>query len=144
MQALMSPKSAWKCEFLLMNKKELQKILSAETIFDNGAEPKNGYNTVCACDMMSELLAVMNQTNNQNRGIILLTGLANPQVIRTSELVDIRMIVFLRDKKPAPETVELAKKCGITVMRTPYTMYKSCGILYEKSLKDVQLETDFD
>jgi len=124
-----------------MDKKELQTILSAETVFDSGAEPNNGYNTVCACDMMSELLAVMNQTNHHDRGIILLTGLANPQVIRTSELVDIRMIVFLRNKKPAQETVELARKCGITIMSTPHTMYKSCGVLYENNLRDIQWET---
>ena len=127
-----------------MNKKELQKTLSAETIFDSGVEPETGYDAVCACDMMSELLAVMNQSNHHNRGIILLTGLINPQVIRTSELVDIRLIVFLRHKKPAPETMELARKCGITIMSTPHTMYKSCGILYELGLNDVQLETDSD
>jgi len=131
-------------EILLMNKKELQKTLSAETIFDSGVEPETGYEAVCACDMMSELLAVMNQSNHHNRGIILLTGLINPQVIRTSELVDIRLIVFLRHKKPTPETVELARKCGITIMSTPYTMYKSCGILYELKLNDVQLETGSD
>jgi hypothetical protein len=127
-----------------MNKKELQKALSTETIFDSDVEPESGYDTVCACDMMSELLAIMNHSNHQNRGIILLTGLINPQVIRTSELVDIRMIVFLRGKKPASETVELARKCGITIMSTPHTMYKSCGILYEMKLNDVQLETDSD
>ncbi|MCL5807803.1 MAG: hypothetical protein M1418_04505 [Deltaproteobacteria bacterium] len=127
-----------------MNKKELQKTLSAETIFDNGAEPETGYNTVCACDMMSELLAVMNQTRRHNHGIILLTGLANPQVIRTSELVDIRLIVLLREKKPTAEMVELASKCGITIMSTPYTMYKSCGVLHERKLNDVQLETGAD
>ena len=124
-----------------MNKKELQKTLSAETIFDSGVEPETGYEAVCACDMMSELLAVMNQSNHHNRGIILLTGLINPQVIRTSELVDIRLIVFLRHKKPAPETVELARKCGITIMSTPHTMYKSCGILHEMKLNDVRLES---
>ena len=101
-------------------------------------------NTVCACDMMSELLAVMNQTRRHNHGIILLTGLANPQVIRTSELVDIRLIVLLRDKKPTAEMVELASKCGITIMSTPYTMYKSCGVLHERKLNDVQLETGAD
>ena len=127
-----------------MNKKELQETLSAETIFDSGVESETGYDTVCACDMMSELLAIMNHCNHRNRGIILLTCLTNPQVIRTSELVDIRLIVFLRDKKPAPETVELARKCGITIMSTPYTMYKSCGILYEMKLNDVLLETHSD
>jgi hypothetical protein len=107
-------------------------------------EPETGYDTVCACDMMSELLAIMNHSNQRNRGIVLLTCLANPQVIRTSELVDIRLIVFLRDKQPATETVELARKCGITIMSTPHTMYKSCGILYEMKLNDVLLETHSD
>jgi hypothetical protein len=127
-----------------MNKKELQKVLSAETIFDSDVEPETGFDTVCACDMMSELLAIMNHSNHRNRGIILLTGLVNPQVIRTSELVDIRLIVFLRGKTPVSETVDLARKCGITIMSTPHTMYKSCGILYEMKLNDVQLETDSD
>jgi hypothetical protein len=127
-----------------MTKKELQETLSAETIFDGATEPETGYDTVCACDMMSELLAIMNRTNQRNRGIILLTGLTNPQVIRTSELVDIRMIIFLRDKKPTLETVALARKCGITLMSTPHTMYKSCGILHEMKLNDVKLETNAD
>ncbi len=128
----------------LMNKKELQKTLAAQTILDGETEPETGYDTVCACDMMSELLAIMNRTNQSNRGTILLTGLANQQVIRTSEMVDIRLIVLLRDKKPAPETVDLAKKCGITIMSTPYTMYKSCGILHERKLNDVRLENSSD
>ena len=124
-----------------MNRQELTETLSAEVIFAGGPEPQNGYDTVCACDMMSELLAIMNQTSQNTKGIVLVTGLANPQVIRTSEMVDIRMIVFLRDKKPAPETVELARKCGITLMSTPHTMYKSCGLLHERKLKDVTLES---
>lgn len=123
-----------------MTKSQLQKKLSAATIYDGGAEPDTGYDTVCACDMMSELLAMMNHSCRRNRGIILLTGLANPQVIRTSELVDIRLIVFLRDKKPTPDTVELARKCGITIMSTPHTMYKCCGILHDMKLNDVQGE----
>jgi len=128
----------------VMTKNELQKRLSAETIYDCGSEPENGYDTVCACDMMSELLAIMNHSNGRNRGIVLLTGLANPQVIRTSELVDIRLIVFLRDKKPTPDTVELARRCGITIMSTPHTMYRSCGILHEMKLNDVPLEQASD
>jgi hypothetical protein len=127
-----------------MNRRDLQQTLAAETIYDCGHEPETGYDTVCACDMMSELLAIMNQTSQDHRGIVLLTGLANPQVVRTSELVDIRMIVFLRDKKPTPETVELARKCGITLLSSPLTMYKSCGILYDMNLGDIRLESGSD
>ena len=127
-----------------MTKNELKDMLSAEILFEGGPDPESGFDTVCACDMMSELLAIMNQTSQHNRGIILLTGLANPQVIRTSEMVDIRLIVFLRDKRPAPETLELARKCGITLMSTPHTMYKSCGILHENQLNDIRLEKIYD
>lgn len=123
-----------------MNKQELLEALSATEILDTGHEPESGFDKVCACDMMSELLAVMNQTHHDCQGVVLLTGLTNPQVIRTSEMVDIRLVVFLRGKKPAPDTVELAKKCGISILSTPHTMFKGCGILYGLNLKDIQAE----
>ena len=125
----------------MLNRNELQKTLSAEVILDGGAAPETCYDTVCACDMMSELLAMMNHTRQGRRGIVLLTGLSNPQVIRTAEMVDIHLIVFVRDRKPAPETLDLAGKCGITLLSTPHTMYKSCGVLYEMKLGDVELES---
>lgn len=122
-----------------MKKEQLCDLLSASVLHEGDAQPGERFDTVCACDMMSELLTMMNQTDQyRGGGVILITGLINPQVIRTSEMVDIRLIVFLRDKKPSEETLQLARKCGITLMVTPHTMFKCCGILYEQNLKDIQ------
>ncbi|MEI7673747.1 MAG: hypothetical protein WCK00_16705 [Deltaproteobacteria bacterium] len=121
-----------------MKREELGGLLSATVLLDSGYEPEGGYDTVCACDMMSELLASMNQTGQNSRGVLLLTNLTNPQVVRSSEMVDIRLVIFLRGKKPAPETIALARSCGISIMTTPHTMFSSCGILHAEKLQDVQ------
>jgi hypothetical protein len=121
-----------------MNRQELGGLLSAKVLFDAGNEPEGGYDTVCGCDMMSELLDSMNHKGRHSRGVVLLTNLSNPQVVRTSQLVDIKLVIFLRGKKPATETMALARSCGISLMTTPYTMFKSCGILYGEKLRDIQ------
>ena len=48
----------------------------------------------CACgsDMMSDVLAFSKDHS------VLLTGLCNPQVIRTAEMLDIVCLVFVRGK----------------------------------------------
>lgn len=121
-----------------MKRQELSELLSATVLLDSGHEPEGGYDTICACDMMSELLASINQTGQSSREVVLLTNLTNHQVVRSSEMVDIRLVIFLRGKKPAPETIALAKSCGISLLTTPHTMFKSCGILYAERLGDIQ------
>ena len=121
-----------------MKKQELIELLSATVLLDCGHETEDGYDAVCGCDMMSELLAIMNQNGQNSRGAVLLTNLTNPQVVRTSEMVDIKLVIFLRGKKPATETMKLARSCGISIMTTPHTMFSSCGILYAEKLRDIQ------
>ena len=80
------------------------------------------------CDMMSDVLAfVKNQA-------VLLTGLCNPQVVRTAEMMDMRCIVFVRGKTPPAEVITLAQEAGIVVMTTKERMYASCGKLYMNGL----------
>ncbi|MFA6449359.1 MAG: hypothetical protein WCX65_07830 [bacterium] len=120
-----------------MKKEEIGVALEAVTLTDCGSEPAGGYETVCSCDLMSDLLAIMNEAPCDSHATILLTGLTNPQVIRTCEMVDIRLIVFLRGRQPTNEMVELAGECGITIMCSPHTMFKGSGILHSLQMKDV-------
>ncbi|MDP4117784.1 MAG: hypothetical protein Q8873_01130 [Bacillota bacterium] len=84
--------------------------------------------TACGCDLMSDVLAfVKDQT-------LLLTGLINPQVIRTAEMMDIVAICFVRGKVPPREVIDLAVDRGITLITTNYPLYMACGMLYEKGL----------
>lgn len=84
--------------------------------------------TACGADMMSDVLAfVKNQA-------VLLTGLCNPQVIRTAEMMDIICIIFVRGKKPDENMIELAKERGIVLMETGHRMFSACGLLYSAGL----------
>ena len=85
--------------------------------------------TACGADMMSDVLAFSKDHS------ILLTGLCNPQVIRTAEMLDIVCLVFVRGKQPQPEMLQMAENLGITVLTTEHTMFDACGILYHAGLR---------
>lgn len=82
----------------------------------------------CGADLMSDVLAFTHE------GTLLMSGLTNPQVVRTAEMVDIKAIVFVRGKLPPPETVALAEEKGIALLASKYTMFETCGRLYEAGL----------
>ena len=65
---------------------------------------------------------------------VLLTGLVNPQVIRTAVMMDMVCIIFVRSKTPSDEMLELARESGIVVLSTDMTMYTACGKLYSNGL----------
>ena len=80
------------------------------------------------CDLMSDVLAfVKNQA-------LLLTGLVNPQVVRTAEMMDMKAIVFVRGKTPDEEVIELAKNKDIILLKTDERLYPACGKLYNAGL----------
>lgn len=110
-----------------MTLNEIKKILNAKVIVDSDAlnvDIKMG----CGCDLMSDVLAFIKSNS------LLLTGLTNPQVIRTAEMADIKAICFIRGKKPDNETVELAKSKNIPLLLTDLPLFEACGKLYKEGL----------
>ncbi len=85
--------------------------------------------TACGSDMMSDVLAYVKDQ------AVLLTGLNNPQVVRTADMMDMVCIVFVRGKRPSPEVVQLAAQRGIAVLATGHTMFSACGMLYAAGLR---------
>ena len=85
-------------------------------------------NAACGADLMSDALAF-----GENKGL-LLTGLNNPQCIRTAEMMDIHCVMLVRGKEPDSGLVDLANEKEIVVMKTDYSMYTACGLLYEAGL----------
>ena len=65
---------------------------------------------------------------------LLLTGITNPQVIRTAEISDIPAICFVRGKKPQTKTIKLASEKKIPLFTTVFSLYEACGRLYNKGL----------
>lgn len=99
------------------------KIFCGEEILDR--EVHNGF----GCDLMSDVLAYA-----ENEAV-LLTGLVNPQVIRTAEMMDIMCLVFVRGKEPTEAMIQLAEDRSIVLMSTDKGMFTSCGMLHEAGLK---------
>jgi predicted methyltransferase len=67
---------------------------------------------------------------------VLLTGLLNPQVVRTAEMMDIFCIVFVRGKQPTEAMIELARERSLALLTTDYPMFSACGILYSAGTPD--------
>ena len=82
----------------------------------------------CGADLMSDVLASIQPD------AILLTGLCNPQVVRTAQMADVRAIVLVRGKIPPQETIDLAIKENIPLFTSPYGMFELCGRLYQAGL----------
>jgi len=114
-----------------MKLKEVREILSAQVIVE-GVEDLELISG-CGADLMSDVLAFSKENT------VLLTGLTNPQVIRTAEMTDLSLIVFVRGKQPPVETIELAKDRGIPLMKTDKPLYQACGLLYSAGLRAEKL-----
>lgn len=80
-------------------------------------------------DLMSDVLS-----STQPEEALLLTGLCNPQVVRTALMADITAIVLVRGKLPPTETLQLAENEGIPLISTRYGMFEACGRLYQAGL----------
>ena len=82
----------------------------------------------CGADLMSDVLAFTHE------GTLLMSGLTNPQVVRTAEMAGIKAIVFVRGKIPPPETIALAEQKGIPLLASKFTMFETCGRIYKAGL----------
>lgn len=105
----------------------IMELLDAR-IISGDALPRDEIKSACGSDMMSDVLAFPKER------MVLLTGLTNTHVVRTCEMLDVLLIVFVRGKIPGNDVLEMAKELGIVVLATPYTLYEACGKLYMNGL----------
>jgi predicted transcriptional regulator len=110
-----------------MKIREIASLLGAE-ILCGEALLEEDVESACGSDMMSDVLAYV-----KDQGV-LVTGLVNPQVIRTAMMMDMRCVVFVRSKRPTPEMLDLAKEHHIAVLASCSRMYEACGKLYASGL----------
>lgn len=112
-----------------MKLKDILKVLDAELV--HGAENLElDIFSACGSDLMSDVMAYVKEN------VLLLTGLMNPQVVRTAEMMDIKVIAFVRGKNPNHDLVELAKEKGIAILTTRHPMFIACGKLYSAGITE--------
>ena len=102
-------------------------ILAAEIVHE--ADMDAEILSACGSDMMSDVLAFVKDQS------VLLTGLVNPQVVRTADMMDMHCIVFIRGKSPDQTIIDLAEERGITLLKSKYRMFTACGKLYDAGLR---------
>lgn len=106
---------------------QIQELLEAEIVCGEDQLCKE-VSSACGSDMMSDVLAYVKDQ------AVLLTGLVNPQVVRTAEMMDMVCIVFVRSKAPTQEMITLAEEHGMVLLKTRKRMYEACGKLYAAGL----------
>nr|WP_317412990.1 DRTGG domain-containing protein [uncultured Solibaculum sp.] len=109
--------------------REIVEILKANVIWADEDALNAEVHTACGSDMMSDVLAFVKDQS------VLLTGLVNPQVVRTAEMMEMKCIVFVRGKTPDDSIIQLAKQRDIALLATPYRLFTACGLLYTNGLR---------
>ena len=106
---------------------EMKDILSAEILVGSDCmdiEVRDAF----AADLLSDVLAFARE------GTLLITGITNPQVVRTAEMLELIGIVFVRGKKPNEEVIKLAQVKKVPLLSTHYIMFETCGRLFRGGL----------
>ena len=110
-----------------MTLSEVRDILDAEVIV-GGDQLGKEVLTAFSADLMSDVLAFAKS------GSLLLTGLTNPQVVRTADILEIAAIILVRGKRPPQETIQLDQDLKIPILTTKYILFETSGRLHEKGI----------
>ncbi len=110
-----------------MNLKNIIKLADGSLLtsnIDTNMEISGAY----GADLMSDVLAA------SQPDAVLLTGLTNPQVVRTAQMAEFRAIIFVRGKQPQAETLLLAEQEHIPLITSSFGMFELCGRLHKAGL----------
>ncbi len=111
-----------------MTVQDIKELLNADVLA--GAEwLDKEVHSACGSDMMSDVLAFVKDQS------VLITGLCNPQAIRTAEMMDIICLIFVRGKTPDENMLSMAEDRELVVLSTKHTMFTACGMLYDAGLR---------
>lgn len=107
---------------------EIKKLLDAEVLIGEDQLDME-VKTAFVADLMSDVLAFA------TAGSLLITGLTNPQVVRTADVLDIAAIIMGRGKLPSQETFQLAEELNIPILTTKYILFEIAGQLYARGIR---------
>lgn len=105
-----------------------------EDLYDGNREFRYAF----SCDLMSDVLMCLRHSDDsRNSEGMLVTGLVTNQAIRTAEILDLGIILFVRDKLPSRQVIELAHESDVILLGTKNVMYTTSGILFEKGIESI-------
>lgn len=113
-----------------MTVEEIAHILNANIVCGKD-KASHQIDIAFASDLMSDVLTL------KEDNVLLITGLANMQTLRTAEMSDIQCVIFARNKKISDEMKELAEENDIIVLECMYSVFKTCGLLYQAGISPI-------
>jgi predicted transcriptional regulator len=109
---------------------EIKTLLNAEILCGED-KISQSVGRAFASDLMSDVLTL------KSNEIMLITGLCNIQTIRTMEMADLNTVIFVRGKKATEDMIDIAQENDMIALQTEYSMFRTCGILWEAGIKPV-------
>lgn len=110
-----------------MTLRDIKELLDAEVLIGENQLDME-VKTAFVADLMSDVLAFATADS------LLITGLTNPQVVRTADVLDIAAIIMGRGKRPSSETFQLAEELNIPILTTKYILFEIAGRLYAEGI----------
>ena len=104
---------------------EIAALLNAEVYTENHDDVTD-IRSACSADLMSDVMAFAKEN------ALLLTGLVNPQVIRTAEMMEMKAIIFVRGK-PQQAMIESEEKKIALLSTDP--AFEASGRLYQNGIR---------
>lgn len=115
-----------------MKIKEILDIVNGHEVYiDDPRVYDIDFQNAFGTDLMSDALC---QLRDADETELLITGLANMQIFHTANTLDLSAILIVRGKTVDEHMIQGAKMSNVSVFVTDYTMYETCGRLYEKGL----------
>ena len=93
-------------------------------VLTTGSSGTKEVTKIYAGDRVSDLL------NEASRQTLLVTNLANLQMVRVAELMEVPGICFVDGVDPGREIVELANQNETLLMVSPQGVFETCGLIY--------------
>jgi predicted transcriptional regulator len=112
-----------------MRLREMADLLGCDVVWGEEELDRFHLDACFAADLMSDVLAF------SRPGALLITGLTSIQSAHTAHVADLAAILYVAAKKPAAPVLDLARENGIPLLTTKFSMFDTCGILYNAGLK---------
>ena len=114
--------------FKCMKISDISKVLNARVAI-GGDYLDREVEFACASDLMSDVLTI------EKHNILLITGMATIQTMRTAEMSDAAMVLLVRNKKATPEMKAIANQNNLVILEYEGSMFQASGLLFKAGIK---------
>lgn len=114
-----------------MKLKDLAKRIGAQILTPEVGDDAE-ITRIYAGDRVSDLL------NEASDKTLLVTNLANLQMVRVAELMEVPGICFVDGTDPGRDIIDFAAANGILLMASPLGVFETCGLIYQQLIADPQ------